>query len=130
MNTSESSDNRAGHGGLGVCWIVYGLLRLVIAACLIVYEPVATVMFGALLARVADVGLAMGLFHTFYLCAIILSVVCGALGLLGGAVLLRQRTSRLAVWAAFLSLPELPVGIILGVYTLLTIFKPRGAEPR
>jgi uncharacterized membrane protein len=90
--------------------------------------PVATVMFGALLVRVADYIPAMEVFHAFYIFAIILSVLCGVFGVLGGVALLRQRTSRLAIIAAFLSLSELLIGITLGVYTLLTIFRAHRAE--
>jgi predicted small integral membrane protein len=64
----------------------------------------------------------------FYIFAIILSVLCGVFGVLGGVALLRQRTSRLAIIAAFLSLSELLIGITLGVYTLLTIFRAHRAE--
>jgi hypothetical protein len=128
MNASETSGNRVSYKGLGACWIVYGILRLVLAVWLVTYARVSTVMFGALLVEVADANLAMTLFHVFYVFAIILSVLCGVFGVLGGVALLRQRASRLAVIGAFLSLSELPIGITLGVYTLLTIFGPRRAE--
>jgi hypothetical protein len=128
MSTVEASSNRASSSSLGLCWIVYGILRLVIAILFVLYAPVATVMFGALLVRVADFELAMTLFHIFYVFAIILSVACGVLGILGGLVLLRQQTSRLAIVAAFLSLSELPIGVALGVYTLLTTFNTRRAQ--
>jgi FtsH-binding integral membrane protein len=62
----------------------------------------------------------MAEFHVFYLFATVLSVVCGLVGLAGGLTLLAgQRSGRkLAIVAAFLSLSELSLGIILGVYTL------------
>ena len=124
MNTLESPS----YSQLGVCWVIYGILRLVIAIWLVTLMPVATVMFGALLVRVADYIPAMEVFHAFYIFAIILSVLCGVFGVLGGVALLRQRTSRLAIIAAFLSLSELLIGITLGVYTLLTIFRAHRAE--
>jgi hypothetical protein len=64
-----------------------------------------------------------------YLFAIILSVLSGVIGLLAGLGLLSgQRAGRmLAIIAAFLSLSELPIGITLGVYTLLVLF-PRRAK--
>jgi hypothetical protein len=128
MNAFATPSNHSGYSGLGACWIVYGLLRLVIAVCLVMYAQVATVMFGVLLVRVADYIPAMEIFHAFYIFAIILSVLCGVFGVLGGVTLLRQPTSRLAIIAAFLSLSDLPIGITLGVYTLLTIFRGRRAE--
>jgi predicted small integral membrane protein len=128
MNAFATPSNRSSYSGLGACWIVYGLLRLVIAVCLVMYARVATVMFGALLVQVADYIPAMEIFHACYIFAIILSVLCGIFGVLGGVALVRQRTSQLAVIAAFLSLSELPIGITLGIYTLLTIFRARRAE--
>ena len=128
MKTLESPSSRGSCSQLGVCWVIYGILRLVIAIWLVTLMPVATVMFGALLVRVADYIPAMEVFHAFYIFAIILSVLCGVFGVLGGVALLRQRTSRLAIIAAFLSLSELLIGITLGVYTLLTMFGGRRAE--
>jgi hypothetical protein len=128
MNAFATPNNRSSYSGLGACWIVYGLLRLVSAVFLVMYARVATVMFGALLVRVADYVPAMEIFHACYIFAIILSVLCGIFGVLGGLALLRQRTSRLAVIGAFLSLSELPIGITLGVYTLLTIYRGRRPE--
>ena len=128
MNTLESPSSHGSYSQLGVCWVIYGILRLVIAMWLVTFMPVATVMFGALLVRVADYIPAMEVFHAFYIFAIILSVLCGVFGVLGGVALLRQRTSRLAIIAAFLSLSELLIGVTLGVYTLLTIFRAHRAE--
>jgi uncharacterized membrane protein len=128
MNTLESPGSRDSYSQLGVCWVIYGILRLVIAMWLVTFMPVGTVMFGALLVRVADYIPAMEVFHAFYIFAIILSVLCGVFGVLGGVALLRQRTSRLVIIASFLSLSELLIGIILGVYTLLTIFRAHRAE--
>jgi hypothetical protein len=73
----------------------------------------------------------MAMFHMFYLFTIVLSVVCGVVGLLAGLALLAgQRSGRmLAIIVAFLSLSELPIGITLGVYTLLVLF-PRGERLR
>jgi len=39
---------------VGSLWIVYGVIRLVLAALLILYTGTVTVMFGTLLNRVAD----------------------------------------------------------------------------
>jgi hypothetical protein len=115
--------------GLGIFWIVYGALRLGIAVWLVGFARQATVMFGATLIEVAHPESLMATFHMFYLFAIILSVLSGLFGLLAGLALLAgQRAGRmLAIIAAFLSLCELPIGITLGVYTLLLLF-PRRAK--
>jgi hypothetical protein len=126
----STNDTPGPHKGLGTCWLLYGILRLAIAILLVLFAREATVMFGALLVEVADSTLFMAAFHAFYLFAIILSVLCGVLGLLAGLALLSgQRSSRtLAVIAAFFSLSELPIGITLGVYTLWTL--PRSTSRR
>jgi len=113
--------------GLGACWIIYGALRLGIAAWLVGFTRQATVMFGATLVEVARPESLMAAFHMLYLFAIILSIVSGLIGLLAGLALLAgQRPGRmLAIIAAFLSLSELPLGITLGVYTLLLLFSRR-----
>jgi len=126
----KDSDEPYPDRGLGVCWIVYGVLRLVIAVWLVSFTPIATVMFGALLVRVADPYSLMADFHIFYVFAIILSVVCGLIGLLAGIALLTGwRSGRiLAIVASFLSLSELPLGITLGVYTLWAAFPSRASH--
>ena len=119
----SSNDALPSYRGLGACWIVYGLLRLGMAVWLVTLTREATVMFGALLVEVADSASLMADFHTFYLLMIILSVLCGVIGLAAGiALLLGMRAGRtLAIIAAFLSLCELPIGITLGVFTLWTL---------
>jgi hypothetical protein len=112
---------------LGICWVLYGVLRLLLAMWLATFTPVATVMFGALLSRVADPFSMMSAFHFFYLFAIILSALCGVIGFLAGLALLAGQDSGrgLALIASLLSLSELPVGITLGVYTLVTLLPVR-----
>lgn len=113
---------------LGVCWIIYGVIRLVMALWLIVFNGTATVMFGALLNRVPDPFTMMSEFHFVYVGIIVLSILCGVLGILGGlAMLSGARSGRgVLVLAAFLSLSEIPLGITLGVYTLIVLLpRPR-----
>jgi hypothetical protein len=108
---------------LGGLWIVYGIIRLVLAALMILYSGTATVMFGALLNRVADPFTLMSLFHFMYIVMVVLSVVCGILGIMAGLALLgRQGGGRtLALIAGFLSLSNLPLGTTLGIYTLVLL---------
>jgi len=114
---------------LGICWIIYGVIRLVVSLWLIVFNGTATVMFGALLNRVPDPFTMMSEFHTFYIAVIVWSILCGVLGIVGGlATVSRQRSARsILVLAAFLSLSDLPVGITLGVYTLILLL-PRSGQ--
>jgi hypothetical protein len=108
---------------LGVCWIVYGVLRLAMTVWLISFTTTATLMFGALLTRVPDPYSLMALFHFLYLGVTIWSAVSGVLGILAGVTLLSgQRSARpLSIASALLSLSELPFGIALGVYTLVVM---------
>jgi hypothetical protein len=108
---------------LGGLWIVYGIVRLIMAAFLIIFSGTATLMFGALLNRVPNPFALMADFHFVYVVMIILSVVCGILGIVGGLVLLAgNRSGRgIVLMAAFLSLCEIPLGITLGTYTLVVL---------
>ncbi|HET6143577.1 MAG TPA: hypothetical protein VFE02_08705 [Candidatus Acidoferrales bacterium] len=93
------------------------------AACLLIYTNTATLMFGALLNRVADPFTLMGLFHFLYAAVIVLAVVCGLLAIFAGLALLGGRSGgrMLALAAAVLSLCDLPLGITLGTYTLVEL---------
>ena len=51
---------------------------------MVLFAPTATVMFGALLGRVADRYALMGAFHVLYVAVIVLSLVCGLLRIAGG----------------------------------------------
>jgi uncharacterized membrane protein len=117
------------HRLLGILWILYGIIRLAMSFVLVVFTPTATVMFGALLTRVADPFTLMSEFHIWYTCAIVLSVLCGIFGLLAGLALLGNgRTARtLALIAAVLSVSEIPIGTTLGLYTLVSLLPSRQA---
>ena len=108
---------------LGICWVTYGVIRLVAAVWLVSFSNTAMVMFGALLGRVPDPFTMMNLFHVLYSLVMLLSVICGVVGILAGwALLAGQRSGRsLALLAGFLSLCDIPLGLILGVYTLIVL---------
>jgi len=110
---------------LGLCWIVYGILRLAAGIWLIVFTSSATVMFGALLSRVANPFPLMSAFHFFYACGIVLSAAAGVVGIIAGFLLVGgNRSSRpLAMLAAILSVSNLPIGTTLGVYTLVIFLR-------
>jgi hypothetical protein len=118
------AQNPSGHlRTLGRCWIVYGVIRLIMAVCLFLYSSTATLMFGALLNRVPDPFTLMADFHLIYTVMIALSAVCGILGIMAGLALLAgNRSGRmLALIAGFLSLSNIPLGTTLGVYTLVVL---------
>lgn len=116
---------------LGALWIVYGMVRLVMAAFLVIFSGTATLMFGALLDRVPNPFALMADFHFVYVLMIALSVICGILGIVGGLALLGGRSGRtLVLIAAFFSLCEIPLGLTLGVYTLIVLLPAWAAEAR
>lgn len=115
---------------LGTCWIVYGVIRLILALCLFIYSATATVMFGALLNRVPNPFSLMADFHVLYNAMIALSVVCGILGIIAGLALLAGNPSGrlLALFAGFLSLSNIPLGTTLGIFTLVVLLPIRAAQ--
>lgn len=126
-----ATDNLGGHRQiLGVCWIVYGIFRLILGVCLFVCAGTATVMFGALLGRVPDAFTMMAEFHVVYAIVVVLSFVCGLIGLLAGvAVVANQGSGRmLALVAAILSVCDLPFGTTLGIFTLVALLPLRGGS--
>jgi len=98
--------------------------------CLLIYDRTATLMFGALLSRVPDPFALIGVFHFLYTVVILLSAVCGFVGFFAGLALLGgQRSGRgLALIAAVLSVSDIPLGITLGIYTLVELL-PIGTTP-
>jgi len=113
---------------LARCWIVYGVIRLIMAVCLFMFSGTATLMFGALLNRVPDPFTMMTDFHVIYAVVIALSAVCGILAIMAGlAILAGNRSGRMiAIIAGFLSLSDIPLGTTLGTYTLI-VSLPIGA---
>ncbi len=105
---------------LGLCWIVYGILRIGGGIWLISFTPTATVMFGALLNRVPNPFPLMFAFHFFYTSAIVLAAVAGVVSFVAGLMLISGRSTarRLAIVAAVLSVSDIPLGTTLGAFTL------------
>lgn len=119
-NAATAQNPRANSSTLGALWILYAILRLVAVILLVLYAGTATVMFGALLTRVADFVAFMAVFHVLYIAAIIVTALSALFALLAGAALLAAKSARtLVLFAAFLSLHDLPFGTTLGIYTLI-----------
>jgi uncharacterized membrane protein HdeD (DUF308 family) len=132
MDESAASKLNGHRRTLGVCWILYGILRLVMGICLILFSGPATVMFGALLVRVPNPFALMSDFHFVYSALVVLSILCGVFGLLAGLLLLgNQPPARtLALVAAFFSVSEIPFGTTLGIYTLVILLPSCDFSPR
>src|SRR5262245_37917350 len=101
---------------LGICWVIYGLIRLLVAVWLMGFNATATVMFGALLTRVPDLNSLMSAFHLIYLVAIVWSIAAGVLGIAAGLALIGSKTASrsLGIIAAFFSVSEIPLGVTIG----------------
>src|SRR5258708_31220844 len=112
---------------LGACWIVYGIIRVCIGVALVVFMPTATVMFGALLGRVPNPYWLMDLFHFMYALAIVVSIVCGLLGIAGGvAGMGNGRAGRGAlIIGRLLALVEKSFWSLLGGFFLVVFFSVR-----
>lgn len=117
---------------LGICWLIYGALAIVFGFWLVSFQNNATMMFGALLGRVSDPFILMDEFHLLYGVAIVLAAVSGVLGILAGwALLANFRSAGMVVAAAaILSLPRMPLGTALGIFSLILLFlsSRRGTE--
>jgi hypothetical protein len=112
------------YGTLGVLWAVYAILRFAGAAFIVVYEGMLTVMWGAIITRVTNPFALMSLFHFFLVFAIVLNIVAGIVSLFAAIALLGRAGSarKLALVASFFGLTNGPLGIALGVYTLVICF--------
>jgi len=108
-------------GTLGVLWLIYGVICLIKAALIALNWTVLTLMWGALLNRVPDPFTLMDVFHVFMLAVIVLAIITGVISLLAGISLMQLGLSgrALVVTAGFLGLIGGPLGIALGVYTLI-----------
>jgi hypothetical protein len=105
---------------LGLLWLIYGIFRIIGAIWMLSFTPTATVMFGALLNRVPNPYPLMSAFHLIYAGWTLLSAASGILGVLAGISLLAGAGAGriLIVVAALLAVPFIPVGTMLGAYTL------------
>lgn len=108
---------------LAACWIVYGIFRVCAGIAMVIFAPTATVMFGALLGRVADPYTLMGAFHLVYVIVIVVSFACGLLGIAGGLAMMGNSKAHRGwlILASLLALTEMPLGVALGVYTLVVL---------
>jgi len=117
---------------LGFLWILYGAFRIAVALFLFLYTNVATAMFGSLIEHVAHPFAMMNMFHIWYAALIFFLAGVGVLDIIAGIALAGgQQSGRVvALFAAFFSLCELPLGLTLGVYTLIALLPLRAAPIR
>ena len=126
----ETHGNRY-DGKLGILWAVYGVLMIAAAAFMIVYNGTLTVMWGAIISRVANPFAWMDAFHLFLGATVVMALISAALSLLAGMALMRGAASSrtLGLAAAVFGMLGTPPGIALGVFTVAVLF-PMGAANR
>lgn len=114
---------------VGILWVLYGLLRLVMALGIFLWSTALTLMWGALLSRVPNPFALMDYFHLFLGFAIVLGIVAGILSIVAGLALISggESSRKLGLVAAFFGLINGPLGIALGAYTLVLLV-PAGAR--
>ncbi|MDP9337426.1 MAG: hypothetical protein M3P45_01015 [Acidobacteriota bacterium] len=124
--TSDGAVRVEGRGSaLGLCWIVFGVFRLLVAVWMLSFAGTATVMFGTLLNRVPNPYSLMSAFHLIYSGWLVLSAASGIFGILAGIALLASAGAgrMLSLVAAFLSVTFVPVGTTLGIYTMVIFLR-------
>ena len=103
--------------------MIYGVICLAEAVWIAVNDAALTTMWGTVVSRVADPFVWMNSFRLFLVGVIALAVGAGILALLAGMALMRRTSSSrpLVLTASFLAILNGPLGIGLGVYTLVLL---------
>lgn len=117
---------------LGVLWLIYGSLRVAQVAAIVVFSGTLTLMWGALLDRVSSPLAWMTAFHATLVLIVAWAIVSAFFSFVAGIAMLRHfEPSRAdSVVASLLALPDLPLGVVLGVYSLLAVTRTSAAQER
>jgi hypothetical protein len=118
------------YGTLGILWFIYGIICIGKAAWIAVYNTTLTLMWGAIINRVADPFFWMSAFHIWLVGAVVVLVLAAIFSLLAAASLLgsRRRGGALALIASVLAILSGPLGVALGAYTMVVTI-PRSTDP-
>jgi hypothetical protein len=111
--------NSSRQGTLGVLWFIYGVLCLAQAAWIVVYTSTLTLMWGAIINRVADPFFWMNAFHIWLIGAVIVLVLAGIFSFVAGAALMNGSGRAFALIASILAILTGPLGVALGTYTMV-----------
>ena len=109
------------HGTLGLLWAIYGVICIVKAAWIVVYSGTLTLMWGAIINRVADPFFWMNMFHIWLVGAVVVLILTAIFSFLAAASLMTTRGfgRALAIVACILGILTGPLGIALGTYTMI-----------
>jgi hypothetical protein len=125
----SGNDSSGAYRTLGVLWAIYGILRILGAAAVVIWSGTLTVMWGAIITRVPDPFTLMTMFHFAWIVFVILGIIAGIFSLIAAVALLSRGPSArsLALIAGFFGLTNGPLGIALGAFTLF-VFASRGSS--
>jgi hypothetical protein len=124
----ESRGNR--YGMLGILWGIYGVAMIATAAWIMVYNRTLTLMWGAVVSRVANPFMWMDLFHLFLIATVAMALISALCSLLAAGALLQGAgaSRRLGLIAAVFGMLGTPPGIALGVFTVAVLFPSRESD--
>jgi uncharacterized membrane protein len=114
---------RTSYRTLGILWLVYAAICIFEAVWLVVERHVLRLMWGALINRVPDPFAWMGYYDMLLLAAVTLAIIAAIFSFFGALALMRRVISGrpLAQIASILAIIHGPLGVALGVYTLVCI---------
>jgi hypothetical protein len=118
------------YGTLGILWVLYGIICIGKSAWIAVYNTTLTLMWGAIINRVADPFFWMSAFHIWLVGAAVVLVLAAIFSFLAAASLMRGRGNggALALIASVLAILTGPLGVALGAYTMVVTI-PRSTDP-
>jgi hypothetical protein len=122
MAASESR-----YGIFGILWALYGVLLVAAAAFIIVYDGTLTLMWGAIINRVANPFAWMSFFHLFLVATVMMAVASAFFSFLA-AISFMRGGAALRTWglvAAAFGLLGPPVGVALGAFTVALLLPAR-----
>jgi hypothetical protein len=113
-------------GRLGALWTIYGVICLAEALWIALNDAALTTIWGTIVSRVANPFVWMSAFRFFLVGIVALAIIAGVLSLLAGFALMRRSSSSrtLALAASLFGILNGPLGIALGVYTLVLLVSP------
>src|ERR1700722_19889718 len=113
---------------VGIFWGIYGMVMIAASAWIIVYNQTLTVMWGAIISRVANPFAWMSAFHLFLGATVVMALISAAFSLLAAFALLGGAAAgrRLGLIAAAFGMLGTPPGVALGVFTVAMLFPMGG----
>jgi uncharacterized membrane protein len=114
---------RTSYRTLGILWLVYAAICIFEAVWLVIERHVLRLMWGALINRVPDPFAWMGYYDMLLLAAVTLAIITAIFSFFGAFALMRPVISGrpFAQIASILAIIHGPLGVALGVYTLICI---------